>query len=204
MNSGSHSHQSVVIPFPVQSTPSLPVLADADLRAILGVADRLIATAGRTTLMMALRGSKAQRVMQHDVASARGYGYYAGVPEKEVMARIDGLIAGKLLRICYHDGFPLLAYTEQGLMRARRYAAEDWLDVLRARVGPVAAGAALDLPFLMSVSPQRNLDTLQLVVTHVAQVADKSWLPLLLTWQKAETKRVRGWLTPIISALEKT
>jgi len=181
----------------------LPALTDADRRAIIGVCDQLLGVAGRTTLMMALRGSRAQRILRFKVEQARGYGHYAGVPEAEIMARIDALITEKLLCIRYHDGFPLLGYTEQGLTRAVRYTAEEWLDIVRARVQSFATGAALELPFLQSNLPQRNHDTLLLLVKLVSQVADKTWLPLLRAWQAAETKRLRAALAPIIASLEK-
>ena len=153
--------------------------------------------------MMGLRGSKAQRVLQHDVATARGYGFYTGVPEPEVLARIDALIAEELLDLEFREGFPLIVYTEQGLALAMRYAAEDWFTVLRARVQPVASGAALEFPFLTSAMPQRNHNTVLLVVKLAAEVADKSRLPLLRAWRETEIKRVRAQLTPLITALER-
>lgn len=177
---------------------------DADRRAILSVADCLIATAGRTTLAMALRGSRAKRVLQHGVERARGYGYYAGKPMEDVLARIDALIAQRVLRLEYRDGFPLIVYTDSGLQFAMRYAAEAWLAELRTRVQPVAAGAALELPPALSAIQQRNQNTVLLLTDLVAAEADASWLPLLQAWQAVETRRVRGRLDPIIAALKRT
>ena len=203
MNPSSRLRESAPADHHPAPATLLPALTDADRRAIIGVCDQLAGVAGRTALMMALRGSRAQRVLRFKVEQARGYGHYAGVPEAEVMARIDALIAEELLCIRYHEGFPLLGYTEQGLTRAIRYAAEEWLDLLRARVQPVGAGATLELPFLMTTMPQRNYDTLLQLVKLVGQVADKAWLPLLRAWQAAETKRLRAQIAPIIAALEK-
>jgi hypothetical protein len=167
------------------------------------VCDCLIGSAGRTTLALALRGSRSKRVLQHRVDHARGYGFYAGVPESEVLARIDTLVAECTLRIEHRDGFPLLGYTEFGLALAMRYAAEEWLAVLRSRVQPVAAGAALDVPFLMSAMPDRNQDTVLLLADLIAAEADPAWLPLLRAWSAAETRRVRARLASIIAALER-
>lgn len=186
------------------SAPSrpAPVLTDDDRRAILSVCDNLIAIAGRTTLAMALRGSRAKRVLQYHVDQARGYGFYAGVPEAEVLARIDALIAEGVLCLEYRDGFPLLGYTERGLELAMRYAAEEWLAALRSRVQPVADGAALELPPVMAAIQNRNQNTVLLLVDLVAREADTSWLPLLRAWAAIETRRVRGRLAPIVAALE--
>ena len=177
-------------------------MSDEDRRAILGVCDHLIDAAGRTTLALALRGSRAQRVVRYRVDQARGYGFYAGASEADVLARIDALIAEGILRIEYRDGFPLLGYTNPGLELAKRYAAEEWLGRLRSRVQPVANGSALELPWLMAEMPERNLDTVRLLTDLVAREADIAWLPLLRAWQAAETRRVQGWLAPIIATLE--
>lgn len=137
------------------------------------------------------------------MGQARGYGFYAGLPELEVLARIDALIAEGILRLEDHDGFPLLHYTEQGLAGAMRYVAEEWLELLRSQVQPMASDSSpLAFPFLQAAMPQRNPDTVLLVADLVAQEADQSWLPLLRAWRTAETKRVRAALTPIIAALE--
>lgn len=181
-----------------------PGLTDDDLRAILGVCDCLVGAAGRTTLAMALRGSRAQRVLRHKVDEARGYGHYAERPESDVLARIDGVIAEGLIMIDYRDGYPLLVYSDRGLELAKRYVAEEWLGLLRARVQPVAEGAALELPFLMSAMPNRNQNTVLLLAELTAAEADVTWLPLLRAWQAVETRRVRGRLEPLIAELKRT
>lgn len=166
------------------------------------MADALIGRAGRTTLVLALRGSRSQRVLRYMPETIRGYGSFRGVPEAEVLARIDRLIADRILRLEYCDGFPLLDYTSHGLELAQRFAAEDWLETLRARVQPVAAGAPLELPFLLSVMPDRNGDTVLLLVDLVAREADRSWIPLLRAWAAAETRRVRAQLGRLSADLE--
>ena len=184
-------------------TGEFPELLEADRRAILGVADSLIAKAGRTTLAMALRGSRAQRVLQHGVESARGYGHFAGVPQDVVLARIDALIADDILRLEYHDGFPLIVYSDRGLQLAMRYAAEEWLAALRAQVPTVREGAALQFPPVLADIQGRNQNTALLLADMVGNEADSNWLPLLRVWAARETRRVRGRLHPIITALEK-
>jgi hypothetical protein len=153
-------------------------------------------------LALALRGSRSKRVLQHDVESALGYGFYAGVPEAEVIARIDALIADGVLCIEYHDGFPLLGYTERGLQLAMRFAAEQWLEALRVQVPAVAAGGRLVLPPVLATIQGRNQATVLLLAEKIALAADSTWLPLLRAWSALETRRVRGKLAPIIAALE--
>lgn len=190
------------VPPPIISRPPPDFeLREEEVRAILSVADLLVGEAGRTTLVMALRGSQAEKVRRHQAQEASGFGFYQGRPEEEVLLRVDALIARGILRIKFVDGYPLLGYTEAGLALAQRFVAEQWLAAVRAQVEPVAQGARLGLPFLQSVLPQRNLDTLRLVVEAVAAEADARWLPLLEQWQAVETKRVRGWLEPILARL---
>lgn len=177
-------------------------ISEDDQRAITGVADCLIGRAGRTTLAMALRGSRAQRVRQFQADQARGHGYFAGAPEAEVLARIDALISEGILEIKRRDGYPLIGYTQRGLELAVRFAAEEWLSLLRARVQPVASGAPLELPFIMAVMPNRNNQTVFLLIDFVEREADATWLPLLRAWSAAETRRVRGRLQSVISVLE--
>jgi hypothetical protein len=83
-----------------------------------------------------------------------------------------------------------------------RYAAEEWLAVLRARVRPVAAGAPLELPFLTTAMPNRNHDTGFLLIDLVVREADGAWLPLLRAWSMKETRRVRARLQSLITVLE--
>ncbi|MSU50617.1 MAG: hypothetical protein EXS37_16275 [Opitutus sp.] len=158
-----------LLPARTETTPSI---SDRDLCAILGVCDCLIARAGRTTLALALRGSRSKRVVQHGVDEARGYGYFAGLPEEEVLARIDALIADGVLRPEHRDGYPLLAYTDRGLQLAMRCTAEDWLVLLRSRVPLVAKGAAPGLPPVMAAIQDRNQDTVLLLADRVSAEAD--------------------------------
>jgi hypothetical protein len=201
MDSASHHSSSVPHVRPA-SGGKRPAVAEGELRAILSVCDSLVARAGRTTLALALRGSRSKRVLQHEVESAHGYGFFAGVPEAEVLARIDALIADGVLCIEYHDGFPLLGYTDRGLQLAMRFAAEKWLVVLRTQVPAVAAGAVLALPPVLAAIQQRNQATVLLLAERIAHEADATWLPLLRAWSEGETRRVRGKLAPIIAALE--
>jgi hypothetical protein len=176
-------------------------VSEGEQRAILSVADALIGRAGRTSLVMALRGSRAKRVLQFEVERTKGYGYFAGMPEADVMARVDALISMRILALERNDGLPLLIYTQEGLELAERYSAEEWLEDVRQQVRVVRDGDALELPFLMSKMPQRNLSTIGKLIDLVEREADATWLPFLRAWSAAETKRIRGRLHPIITSL---
>lgn len=178
-------------------------LSEEDRRAIFDVCERAVYVAGRTSVMMALRGSRAQKVERLGLVGAAGHGYFAGLSEDEVLARIDTLIHERLLRIERNrEGLPLLGYTIAGLEKAKGYVMERWMKELRSQVRAVAGGAELKLSFLMAESPQRNQATVEMLAEHMAREADATWLPLLRAWCAVETKRLRGRLRPVIERLE--
>lgn len=178
-------------------------LSEADERAIFAVCDVAVYAAGRTSVMMALRGSQAQKIKRLGLVDCEGHGHFAGMSEDDVLARIDTLFhRGWLCFERTREGLPLLAYTEAGLEVAKGYAADLWLQEVRGQVGPVAAGRELTLSFLMATNPQRNHDTVLLLMDRVEREADATWLPMLRAWCAAETKRLRGRLRPVIERLE--
>ncbi len=114
------------------------------------------------------------------------------------------MIHEKLLRIERNrEGLPLLGYTAKGLEMAKGYVMDRWLEEVRGQVEAVAGGAELKLSFLMAESPQRNQETVEMLVESMAREADATWLPLLRAWRAAETKRLRGRLRPVIERLER-
>jgi hypothetical protein len=60
------------------------------------------------------------------------FGCYRGMPEADVLARVDQLIHEELLRIePSPDGFPLLGFTPRGLERVEGWTVENGLKQLR-------------------------------------------------------------------------
>ena len=103
-------------------------MTDAERRLILETADAMIYQAGRTTLALALRGSRNKKLEKYQPESLPGFGHFRGVTEADVLARIDQLIHEGLLEIePSPDGFPLLGFTPQGFALAEAWAAERWL-----------------------------------------------------------------------------
>ena len=175
-------------------------MSENERRLIIEVADVMVYEAGRTTLALALRGSKNQKLARFKVDELAGYGMYRGMPEEEVLARIDQLVHDGILNIeRSRDGFPLLAYTQQGLELAETYAVEQWLGLMREHVGdhePFHPPCAYDL------NPNRNTKTLNRVLDALEAEADASWLPMLRKWSANEVKKVRARLAPLIQRLE--
>lgn len=178
-------------------------LSDADRRALFGVADvAVVASAGRTTMAMVLRGSRAEKVRRLGFEGCRGHGHFAGMNGDEVLARIDTVIQEGALAIEWNrEGMPLLRYTEAGLEEAVGYAADEWLEELRAVVGRGAEGVG-GLSFLKDVG-SRNTRTALVLAERTAEAATPEWLPLLRAWREREVKRVRAVLAPVIERLER-
>jgi hypothetical protein len=178
-------------------------LSIAEERALFAIFDAAVYVAGRTSAMMALRGSRAEKVRRLGVVGGPGHGFYAGRSEAEVMAKIDTCFHRGWLRLeRTREGLPLLAYTEIGLAKAQGYVIDTWLEELRGQIEGVASGKPLRLSFVMAVNPQRNQDTALQLVDEVGRVADASWLPVLRAWSAVETKRVRARLSGVIERLE--
>lgn len=174
-------------------------LTDAERRLILETADAMVYEAGRSTLVLALRGSRNKKLDQFQVETLPGFGCYRGVPEADVLARVDQLIHEGLLRIESRDGFPLLGFTPRGLELAEGWTAERWLEQLREHVADPD-------PFLPTFTharlPSRNQRTLRRLLDALELEVDPSWLPLLKSWCGVEVKKVRARLLPLIERLE--
>ncbi|MCC5023648.1 MAG: hypothetical protein J6386_13075 [Candidatus Synoicihabitans palmerolidicus] len=67
-------------------------LTAGDRRAIFSVLDATVYEAGRSSVVLALRGSEAQKVARLGLVGTAGYGYYAGRSVEEVEACVDTLI----------------------------------------------------------------------------------------------------------------
>jgi hypothetical protein len=159
----------------------------------------MVYEAGRSTLVLALRGSRNKKLEKFQAETLPGFGCYRGVPEADVLARIDQLIHEELLRIESRDGFPLLGFTPRGLELAEGWAAEKWLGQLREHVGDPEP---FHPPFAYDRLASRNQKTLHRLLDALEREADPSWLPLLKNWCGIEVKKVRARLLPVIERLK--
>lgn len=179
-------------------------LSDDEERAIFAVVDAAVGIAGRTSVMMALRGSRAEKVRRLGVVDQPGHGFYARRSEEEVLARIDTCFHRGWLRfVRTREGLPLISYTEAGLQKAQGFVVERWLEELRRLREAQAKEPRLALSFLMSANPQRNHDTVFLMIDRLEKFADAGWLPTLRAWSAVETKRVLARLQTLIERLER-
>jgi hypothetical protein len=187
----------------VELTGPVPLSPDEE-RAIFQVLDAAVWVAGRTSVVMALRGSRAEKVRRLGLVARPGHGFFSGRPEEEVLAKVDTCFHRGWLRFeRTREGLPLIGYTDAGLEKAKDYGVETWLDELRAQRDAQSAGKPLKLSFLMSESPQRNHDTVFLLIDRLDREADAGWLPLLRAWSAVETRRVRGRLQQSIERIER-
>ena len=175
-------------------------VGDDERCMILEVADELVYEAGRTTLALALRGSRNQKLARYKVQDLPGFGMYRGMPEDEVLARVDQLVRDGILDIqASLDGFPLLAYTPHGLKLSENLVAQRWLRQMREHLPDEKP---FHPPFAYDLMPNRNTRTLNLVIDVVLTDADEAWLPMLRSWSSGEVKKVRAKLAPLIERLE--
>ena len=175
-------------------------LTDTERRLILETANAMVYEAGRSTLMLALRGSRNKKLEKFQAESLPGFGCSRGMPEAEVLSRIDQLIHEGLLRIePSRDGFSLLGFTPRGLELAEGWTAESWLQQLREHV---ADPVPFHPPFAFDRLPERNPRILHRLLDALEAEANPSWLPLLRNWCGTEVKKVRARLLPLIQRLE--
>ncbi len=187
----------------VELTGPVPLSGDEE-RAIFAIVDAAIGVAGRTSVMMALRGSRAEKVRRLGVEDRPGHGFFQGRPEEKVLAKIDTCFHRGWLRFARtREGLPLIAYTDEGLEKAKAFTIEAWLEELRGQKQTVAKGDGFKVSFLMSESPNRNHDTVFILIDRLERESDASWLPVLRAWSAVETKRVRGRLQQVIDRLER-
>lgn len=180
-------------------SPECPPLSEFELRLILETADAMVYEAGRSTLVLALRGSKNKKLEKFKNEYLPGFGYYRELSEEEVLARVDQLIHRDLLKIdTTREGFPLLGLTPQGLELTEGWAAERWLAELREHFDDTT-------PYLPSFShnrmPNRNLRTLMRMLDTLESEHNPACIPFLTHWREHETARIRGRLDLILKKL---
>ncbi|MFL5542550.1 MAG: RQC-minor-1 family DNA-binding protein [Longimicrobiaceae bacterium] len=167
-----------------------------DLRAILRAADPLIARGGRSLLCKVLRGSREKKVLELGLDRIPVHGYYRGIPEDEVLARIDWTIAHGYLYIEYDYRLPLLVFTDEGwAIEKETYAREvvDGFDAL------LAAGPPFDMTYLKD----RNRGMILRVLDLVEERGDPRHAPLLEAWAEVDYRKVRERIHRILGKLRR-
>jgi hypothetical protein len=84
-------------------------LPPEDIRTIFRGSDDLTMRRGRHLLTKILKGSRAKDVLSRSLDQSPAYGFYKGLSDEEVLARVDWVIRQGYLAIEYDDRLPLLA-----------------------------------------------------------------------------------------------
>ena len=188
----SRRRQQVPVHLDVKGIKSLPT---ADIHAILRAADSLIAAGGRSLLTKILRGSRSKDVLAHDLDQNPAYGYYRGMPEEDVLARIDWMILHDYLHIIYAGRIPVLAFTPQGWeIERENYAAE----IVKGFDEMVANGQG---PYAMEYLKDRDRPMIMLVLDKVEASRDPKYLPLLEDWARIDYQKVQQRIRQVQSHL---
>jgi hypothetical protein len=174
---------------------SVATLPDADIRAILRAADDLIAIGGRSLLTKILRGSRASDVLKHGLDRNPSHGYYRGVPEEEVLAKIDWMILHQYLRIEYKGQLPVLVFAPAGWRIEREAIADEII------VGFDQLLASTARPYAMEYLKDRNRGMILLVLDKVQDSGDPKYVPVLEDWERIDYKKVREKIQTVIAHL---
>jgi hypothetical protein len=165
-----------------------------DLRAILRAADPLIARGGRSLLCKVLRGSREKKVLELGLDRIPVHGYYRGIPEDEVLARIDWAIAHGYLDIRYDYRLPLLVFTDEGWAIEKETYARELVDGFDAIL---AAGPPYDMSYLKD----RNRGLILRLLDLVEERGDPRHVPLLEAWAEIDYRKVRERIHRVIQRL---
>lgn len=170
-------------------------LPPADIQAILRAADSLIGVGGRSLLAKILRGSRSSDVLSHGLDQNPAHGFYSGVPEEVVLARIDWMILYRYLRIIYTGRLPVLAFTQKGWDIERETYADEIVrgfdDMLANSQGPYA----------MEYLKDRNGSLVMTVLDKVEASGDAKYVPLLDDWARVAYKKTQQRIGQVQSHL---
>lgn len=162
-----------------------------EIRQILRGAESLIGSGGRTTLVKILRGSKAQKILPFQANPA--YGSFAEDSKTLVEQKVDWCIKSGYLKIIRKDDFPLLAYSDKGLMIECLTIAEESLITLQ--VNPESLFAEI-----------RNypLKTVNAMFDLIAERGPEIYAESLRKWEAIGTKRMKARIRKIFAEWENT
>jgi hypothetical protein len=170
-------------------------LPDEEIRAILRGADPLIMSGGRTLLCKILKGSREKKVLELGLDRLPVHGYYRGMPDDEVLARIDWTIAHGYLDVEYDYRLPLLVYTPAGWEIEKETYARELVTGFDALL---AAGPPYDMTYLKD----RNRGLILRVLELVEESGDARYLPLLAAWEAIDYQKVRQRIRAVASRLQ--
>jgi hypothetical protein len=170
-------------------------LPSEEVKAVLRGADDLIMRGGRTLLVKILKGSRSKDVMGQDLDQSPVYGYYQGLSNEDVLARVDWVIRNGYLTIEYDRRLPLLVYTDQGWAIEKETYANELLQKFDQALA--ASPHPIDMTFLKD----RNRSIIWLLLDRIAASGDTRYIPLLEAWERIDYKKVRQRIREVIQTL---
>jgi hypothetical protein len=178
------------VPVHLHPAPGRPLPPD-ELAAILRGADPLVMRGGRTLLAHVLRGSRQKKVLELGLDRLPVHGFYRGVAEDEVLAKIDRVIADGYLAIEYDYRLPLLVFTPAGWEIEKETYARELLAGFDARLlaGP---------PYGMEDLKDRSRELIFRLLDLVEESGDPRYLPLLREWSAVDYRKVRERIERVI------
>jgi superfamily II DNA helicase RecQ len=171
-------------------------LSPKELKAILRGADELIGSGGRSLLAKILKGSKAQEVLRLHLDQCPVYGYFQRLSTDEVLARIDRAILDGYLQVVYDYRLPVLVFTDAGWEIEKETFANELLsgfDELLTTSQP---------PYDMSYLKDRNRTLIWCLLDKVEASGNPKYLPLLMTWEQIDYKKVKQRIQQIIRKIQ--
>lgn len=184
--------QQIPVHLNAKGIKSLPT---ADIHAILRAADALVAVGGRSMLTKILRGSRSRDVLSHCLDQNPAYGFYLGMPEEDVLARIDWMILHRYLRIIYDGRLPVLAFTPLGWEIER----ENYADEIVRGFDEMLVGS--QGPYAMEYLKDRDRTMIMLVLDRVQASGDSKYLLLLEDWARVDYQKIQQRIREVKSHL---
>jgi hypothetical protein len=182
--------------FPYHLDPKgIEYLPFEEVKAILRGADEMILSGGRTLLTKVLRGSRGKDVLEYQLDKCPVYGHYRGVPEEEVLAKIDRVILDRYLRIEYEHRLPVLVYTDAGWEIEKETRAVEFLQQFDQLLETTRS------PYDMSFLKDRNRGMIFLLLDKVENTGLPKYIPLLEAWAQIDYRKVQQRIWQVIQTL---
>jgi len=170
-------------------------LPPVEIKAILRGADELIAHGGRSLLTKVLKGSRSKEVLNLQLSQSPVYGYYRGLSEEDVLARIDWVILNGYLRLEYDHRLPLLVYTEAGWEIEKETYADELLEGFDRLL------ETGQRPYDMIFWKDKNRDLIWYLLDKIQTLGDPKYIPVLEDWEMVDYKKVKERIKQVISRL---
>ncbi|WP_462413645.1 RQC-minor-1 family DNA-binding protein [Neobacillus sp. Marseille-QA0830] len=172
-------------------------LPESEMKIILRGADDLIMSGGRAMLVKILAGSKDKKLLQLQLDRSPVYGAFRGIPQNEILAKVDWIILHDYLDIENDDRLPLLVFTEKGWELERETYAAELMDKL------MDASDKAEYSFVETLK-DRNRGMIMLLLDKIAQSGNQEFIPILRAWQLIEYQKVRRKIQEVMDRLENT